>query len=164
MEAKECWPAYLASERAVILELLSQSIKEVGPELDFLLQSYSGVPGEFYESLRRGPSVVRLLHYGMGSPTMRFAEHTDLLAELGPNNWILASGDMLAIRSSGSIPAALHRVVSTPIDRLAIAIFLHPDEDYPLSRDSEGNILTADAFLNRAIQRVVATQVTDTSA
>ncbi len=78
MEAKECWPAYLASERAVILELLSQSIKEVGPELDFLLQSYSGVPGEFYESLRRGPSVVRLLHYGMGSPTMRFAEHTDL--------------------------------------------------------------------------------------
>ncbi len=86
------------------------------------------------------------------------------MAELGPNNWILASGDMLAIRSSGSIPAALHRVVSTPIDRLAIAIFLHPDEDYPLSRDSEGNILTADAFLNRAIQRVVATQVTDTSA
>ena len=181
VEAKECWPAHLASERAGILELLDQSIKEFGPELDFLLQAYGGAPNEFYESLRRGPSVVRLLHYSAGNPTMRFAEHTDLgfatllvaetspglelitqegmwkLAELGTNNWILASGDMFAIRSSGSIPSALHRVVSAPMDRLAIAIFLHLDEDYPLSRDVEGNVLTADAFLNRAIQWNAAT-------
>jgi len=178
----ESWPVDFVPERTTILELLDQSIKSVGPHLDEYAQNFGGVAGELYESLQRGISVIRLLYYSASDNTIRFSAHTDFglaslfVAETSPGlelktrqgewrlvnlergKWILAAGEMLAARSAGVIPPALHRVISTPEERFAIAIFLHPDRNYSLAKTSEGKILTAGEFFDRLMGQIMASK------
>lgn len=173
------WPIALASERLTILELLDQSRQAVGRHLDTLVQDFGGVPGELCNSLERGNSVVRLLYYGTAERTGRFPRHTDFgiaslfvaetcpglelqtgeeewrLAGLSPDNWILAAGEMLATKSDGVIPAALHRVITPENERWAVAIFLHPDKDYCLGQDEKGDILTAEVFFDALMKKIM---------
>lgn len=46
---------------------------------------------------------------------------------------VVLCGDMLAEASQGRIPAALHRVISSKVDRLSLSFFLNPDDDIVLS-------------------------------
>lgn len=132
-EAPDFQPAFQAlfdrlNETGVVL------LRALAPEL--------GLPeGHFDPLVRRGTSILRVLHYpplelGMDPKAVRSAQHEDinfltimvaaegaglelldrdgswLPVETQPTNLIVDSGDMLARMTGGLIPATTHRVVN----------------------------------------------------
>ena len=135
------WPAE-APEFQPTFQALFDRLNETGVVLLHALAPELGLPeGHFDPLVRRGTSILRVLHYpplepGMDPHAVRSAQHEDinfltimvaaegaglelldrdetwLPVETEPTNLIVDSGDMLARMTAGLIPATTHRVVN----------------------------------------------------
>jgi len=121
---------------------LFDRLNETGVVLLHALAPELGLPEGYFDPLvRKGTSILRVLHYpplapGMDPKAVRSAQHEDinfltimvaaegaglelldrdgswLPVETEPTNLIVDSGDMLARMTGGAIPATTHRVVN----------------------------------------------------
>ena len=135
------WPAE-APEFRPVFQALFERLNQTGLLLLQALAPELGLPeGHFDPLVRRGTSILRVLHYpplqpGMDPKAVRSAQHEDinfltimvaaegaglelldrdgawLPVETEPTNLIVDSGDMLARMTGGLIPATTHRVVN----------------------------------------------------
>lgn len=135
------WPAEAAAFRDAFSQLFD-ALNETGIVLLRALAPQLGLPEAHFDPLvRRGTSVLRVLHYPPVGPdvdprAVRSAAHEDinfltimvaakgaglelldrdgtwLPVETEPTNLIVDSGDMLARMTNGVIPATTHRVVN----------------------------------------------------
>jgi isopenicillin N synthase-like dioxygenase len=135
------WPAEVPEFRPVFQALFNE-LNETGVVLLRALAPELGLEERHFDPLvRRGTSILRVLHYPPMQPEMdpralRSAEHEDinfltimvaaegaglelldrdgtwLPVETEPANLIVDSGDMLARMTGGLIPATTHRVVN----------------------------------------------------
>ncbi|MGZ3273224.1 MAG: isopenicillin N synthase family dioxygenase [Caulobacteraceae bacterium] len=139
--APNVWPAE-TPEFQPTFQALFDRLNETGVVLLHALAPELGLPeGHFDPLVRRGTSILRVLHYpplqpGMDPNAVRSAQHEDinfltimvaaegaglelldrdgswLPVETEPSNLIVDSGDMLARMTGGLIPATTHRVVN----------------------------------------------------
>jgi isopenicillin N synthase-like dioxygenase len=135
------WPAEAPAFRGVF-QALFERLNETGVVLLRALAPGLGLAVDHFGPLvRRGTSILRVLHYpplapGMDPAAVRSARHEDinfltimvaaegaglelldrdggwLPVETEPSNLIVDSGDMLARMTGGLIPATTHRVVN----------------------------------------------------
>lgn len=135
------WPAEAPDFRPTF-EALFDRLNETGVVLLHALAPELGLPeGHFDPLVRRGTSILRVLHYpplepGMDPKAARSAQHEDinfltimvaaegaglelldrdgtwLPVQTESTNLIVDSGDMLARMTGGLIPATTHRVVN----------------------------------------------------
>ncbi len=139
--APNVWPAEVPGFEPTARELF-QRLNDTGLILLQSLEPKLGLPrGHFDPLVRRGTSILRILHYPPVGPDVqpgaaRSAAHEDsnfitimvaaegaglelldrdgtwLPVQTDPTNLIVDSGDMLARMTNGVIPATTHRVVN----------------------------------------------------
>ena len=139
--APNVWPAEVADFRPTFADLFDR-LNETGVVLLEALAPRLGLPHDYFDPLvRKGTSILRVLHYppigpGVDPQALRSAQHEDinfltimvaaegaglellnrdgtwLPVETAPTNLIVDSGDMLARMTNGRIPATTHRVVN----------------------------------------------------
>jgi isopenicillin N synthase-like dioxygenase len=135
------WPAEVAGFETTARELFDR-LNDTGLVLLESLEPRLGLPHGYFDPLvRRGTSLLRILHYPPVGPDVppgaaRSAAHEDinfitimvaaegaglelldrdgtwLPVQTAPTNLIVDSGDMLARMTNGLIPATTHRVVN----------------------------------------------------
>lgn len=168
----DLWPAELEADRAAVHRLRTRCV-EIAVDLMEALIPALGLPAsELSGCVSVVDSVARLLHYDRRSNGIGFAPHTDLglatffAAESIPSleledeagQWrpveagrAVAAGEMLFVRTSGRVRAGRHRIRSPLQERLAVAVFVHPEPAYPLGIDDDGQTVTAWSFFQRAL-------------
>lgn len=139
--APNVWPAEVAGFKPTFTDLFER-LNETGVVLLEALAPRLGLLHNYFDPLvRKGTSILRVLHYppigpGVDPQAVRSAQHEDinfltimvaaegaglelldrdgtwLPVETDPANLIVDSGDMLARMTNGLIPATTHRVVN----------------------------------------------------
>lgn len=170
----DLWPAELAAEHALLRRLRSGWATAVANLIADTADALGRPPGAVEGAVDERRSVVRLLRYGARQGGLGFAPHTDFgivtvfaaesVASLELQDaaaaWrgvgsavAVAAGEMLSACMDGRIRPGLHRVRATPAERWAVAVFVHPDEAYPLVVGEDGTPVTAREFFGWAMGR-----------
>jgi isopenicillin N synthase-like dioxygenase len=166
------WPDELQAELTAVQVLLERCAAATAAVLEALAPMVGVPPDEARASVSPADSVVRLLHYSPHPGGLGFAPHTDLglatffAGETVPgleledvdgawssaaSHWVVAAGELLAVRTGGRVRAGRHRVRAAPSERWAAAVFVHPRPGYELGLDDHGLPLTAKAYFERAM-------------
>lgn len=166
------WPDELQADLIAVQALLERCVAATAAVLEALAPMVGVPPEEARANVSPGDSVVRLLHYSPRPGGLGFAAHTDLglatvfAGESVPaleledadgawssptSDWVVAAGELLAVRTAGRVRAGRHRVRATPTERWAAAVFVHPTPGYELGMDDHGHPLTARAYFERAM-------------